>query len=412
MFTPYNPRGVYLDPNMSGVSNAFAYASVTDSPQPPLGPRADGGMMYLTHSFPSRVPGGTSSASTTADFTNSQMVGAQSASHKTSESSAATAVGAPVTTTAPVSLVSMMHPPQPPSSISYDISRVGNNTTTPFSRLPAAPPAFSQPSTPLGAAQQQMLQQPFVLHAHSSSQAYTTPSAAVPSPAGRRLMLFSGHAPTTSISPLYQYPGTTAAPAAAMQGGPSHHPPTTTNQLLSPLLTSSSSKGHSGGGNFAYVMEPGSTAPLLTYSVSQSSIVSVASQPWPTTAAAPMLSSSTGTPSMAPRESHLCLDAASVQSPTQRSFATSTAMGSQSHGPASFPGFLHSAPSSMSAARAGGTTAAAGDSPDGMQPAALGVRNFSAPEPVGRCLLPNLPLDPIIPQLALPCPRWGKLPRS
>lgn len=412
MFNPYDPRRVFIDPNPSSASIPFPYASATDSAQVPHGPLPEGNILYLTPSYPSQVSGTPSASNSITEFSNSQLLGIHSANHKTGETSTAATIGTPATTAASVSLVNLMQPPQPPSNVSYDPARMSSSTATPFSRYPATQPGFSQPNTPLQATQPQMLQQSFVLQAHSPSQPFTASSAAATPPARQRLMLISGPAPATSMSPFYPYQAA-AGTTAAMQSGSSHQPPSTTTQLISPLqLTSPTSQGHSGSGNFAYVVESGSPAPLLAYSVSQPSFVRVASQPWPPAAAVPMLSSASGTPTMAPRESTLGVDAASLQSPTQQPFSTSAAMGSQSHCPGSFLASPEAAPTSTSPARAGGTTAAAGGSPDGMQPAALGVRNFSAPEPVGSCLLPNVPLDPIIPPLALPCPRWGKLPRS
>ncbi|GET90520.1 hypothetical protein, unknown function [Leishmania tarentolae] len=412
MFNPYDPRRVFIDPNPSSATIPFPYASATDSAQVPLGPRPEGNIVYLTPPYPSQVSGNPSASNSTTEFSNSQLLGIHSANHKTSEASTPGTIGASGATAASVSLVNLMQQPQPPSNVSYDPARMSSSTTTSFSRYPATQSGFSQPNTPMQATQPQMLQQSFVLQAHSPTQTFTASSAAGTPPARQRLMLISGPAPATAMSPFYTYQAA-AGTAAAIQCGSSHHPPSTTTQIISPLqLTSPNPQGNSGSGNFAYVVESGSPAPLLAYSVSQSSFVRVASPPWPPAAGMPMLSSTSGTPTMASHEGTSGADAALLQSPTQQPFSPSTAMRSQSHCPGSFLGPSEAAPTSTSPARAGGTTAAAGGSPDGMQPAALGVRNFSAPEPVGSCLLPNVPLDPIIPPLALPCPRWGKLPRS
>nr|CAJ2477164.1 unnamed protein product [Leishmania braziliensis] len=413
MFNPYDPRRVYIDPNPSSASISFPYTSATDSTQVPLGSRPEGNVLYVTPPFPSQVSGTPSASNSTTEFANSQLLGAHSASLKTGETSTAATMGAPATAASSVSLVNLMQPSQSPSNISYDPSRMSSNTTTSFSRYPAAQTVFSQPNTPLQATQTQILQQPLVLQAHSPSQAFTAQGTAATPPSRQRLMLISGPAPTTSMSPFYPYQTAAATgAAAAIQSGSSHHPPSATTQLISPLqLTSPTSQGHAGSGNFAYVVESGSPAPLLAYSVPQPPFVSIASQHWPPAAAVTMLSSASETPTMAPRESTSGVDAASLQSPTPDVLSRG-AMESQGHYPGSFLTSSDTALANMSAVRAGGTTAAAGGSPEGMQPAALGVRNFSAPEPVGSCLLPNLPLDPIIPPLALPCPRWGKLPRS
>ncbi|KAG5473881.1 hypothetical protein LSCM1_04516 [Leishmania martiniquensis] len=407
MFNPYDPRRVYLDPNSSSTSIPFSYAPATNSSQVPLGPRPDGNIVYLTPGFHSQVPGTSSASNSTAEYANSQLLGTQVGNQRAGEASTA------ATTSAPVSIVNLMQPPQPLSNISYDPARMSSGTRASFSQYIAAQPAFSQPNAPLQAAQSQMLQQPIVLQANSSSQSFTPSGAAATPPGSQRLMLISGPTHARPINTFYPYQGTAAGAPAAMQSGPSHHPPATTTQLISPLQAASRTpQGHSGSGNFAYVVEPGSPASLLAYSMSQQSFVPITNTPWPPAAAVPVLSSASETPTMALREGNSGVDGASLRSSTQQSLTTSAAVGSQSHRPGSSVASPDAAPTSMSTARGGGTTAAAGGSPDGIQPAALGVRNFFAPEPVGSCLLPNLPLDPIIPPLALPCPRWGKLPRS
>ncbi|KAG5499097.1 hypothetical protein GH5_03800 [Leishmania sp. Ghana 2012 LV757] len=407
MFNPYDPRRVYLDPNSSSTSIPFSYATASSSSQVPLGPRPEGNIVYLTPGFTSQVPGTSSASSSTAELVNPQLLGTQAASQRTGEASTA------ATTSASVSIVNLMQPAQPLPNISYDPARMGTGTTASFPRYLATQPTFSQSNTPLQAAQPQMLQQPIVLQANSPSPTFAPSGAAATSPGSQRLMLISGPAPARSMNPFYPYRATAAGAPAAMQSSSSHHSPATTTQLISPLqVASHASQSRSGSGNFAYVVESGSPAPLLAYSMPQQSFVPVTNPPWSPGAALSVLSSASGTPTMAPRKSNSGVEAASLRSSAQQSLATSVVVGSQNNLPGTSPASPDAAPTSMPTARAGGTTAAAGGSPDGIQPAALGVRNFFAPEPVGSCLLPNLPLDPIIPPLALPCPRWGKLPRS
>ncbi|KAK7200258.1 hypothetical protein NESM_000077800 [Novymonas esmeraldas] len=436
MFTPNDPQRAFLDQSPGAASTPFLYGPVIETPPGPPGPRHEGSIVYLTgpplaQQMPS-MPNTTSASNSTTEFSNTQVLGSHVAAHKPGGVPSATTPGTLASASASMSHLNMV-PVPPPSNLPYDPAWAPGGSATAFSRHPAPQSAFSQPNSPLQPVQRYYLQ-PF-----SPPQVFAAPNPAPAASASQPPPLPSPPSATPSMPAFYTI-HSAGAGAATVHGGVPQYPSaagTRHNQSLH-LASASTSQTHPGGIAGAYVVDPNSPSSHLAYSLSsQSAFGTTISAPppqWappplppppaaaaPAAAAMPMAPSTSGVPTALLRESATGAGGASLRTPTQHSFSASAtaaaaaAAGSQPRYSGSFLSSARSPPTSSAAGRtaAGCTTAAAaGGSPEGLHPAALGVRGFTAPEPVGCCMLPHLLFDPTVPPLALPCPRWGKLPRS
>lgn len=417
MYNPNDPQRMYLDPNFTGHTYPFTYTAITDPSQVPQGPRPEGNVAYQPTPFASNLSSTLSPSNSTTEYSNTQQqLGASIITYKPGDSPA---VGASVPASAAVPYINLMQPPPAPPSPAFDAQRMTAAGQAPsFALFPGAQTVFSQPNTPLQATQTpQVYQAPYLIQSRQQPQTFTAaaaPTTDTPPATPQHLLFFPSAAQATSVTSFYSLTPAAAAPTAVVGGGGASH-------LASSAAGSAMAyqqptpPAHSGGGTVAYVVDAGQ---LLSVTMSPS-YVRVTSPSW--SAATPLYNTASAA-TLAPRDSFSLAGAGAAAAPStsqQRPFsaarATAARHATSMRGDARPPpinALIHRPTGGALAAGASTTAAAAGGSPEGIQPAALGVRNFSAPEPVGSCLLPNLPLDPIIPPLALPCPRWGKLPHS
>ena len=298
-------------------------------------------------------------------------------------------------------------------------------------------PLLSQPTSPQLSTQSPMLPQHFVLQPQpptqqqqqqqqlqpppppqqqqqpSSPQAFIQQSSGAVPAAAHTLMFISadpGNAPGGSF---YSLQPASPQMAAAMQGATAH--------IISPVQLSSPNPPIANvQGQVAYVVNTTAPPALVSYSAYPEHFVTLQGPTtWQnaTTVAvrqAPPAPPAPPAPHTPPSsQSFLAISSAGGRvmgmPPVMPSY-TPPSSSTPPVPPVAAPRHNLSGGGGHSISSASGAPAAASGSPGSAQPAALGVRSFMAPHPVGSCMVRDAPLIPTIPPLALPCPAWGKIP--
>ncbi|KPI84687.1 hypothetical protein ABL78_6256 [Leptomonas seymouri] len=404
MYSSDDPRRAHLPSGQHPVN--VAYAQSPENSQVSVTSAPEGSYVFLMQQpfcsqFPSIVP----ASNNTMEFGNNRVLAADTGLRcaiADASNISATVVPGNAFPMGSVSMMKTSHPsPYNPAGMNP-----GTSFQSPCSNLT---PLLSQSSSPQLPTQPQTMQQHFVVQQQlNNPQTFAQQSGGAVPAATRTVMLFTADPSTASNGSFYFHPASPQmAAAAAMQGSPA--------QIISPLqLSSPNPQGGNVQGQLAYLVNSSAPPGVMSFSAYPEQFVAFQG-PATWAGSTPVTMQHHGP--HAPPSSQSCLAVSSSGSavpmqsvmsytpPDANTPLSSTAAAVPRHIPGG------GGNSSSNNGNASGLPAAGG-SPGGAQPAALGVRSFMAPKPVGSCMVRDTPLIPNIPPLALPCPAWGKIPTA
>lgn len=429
----YNPTTVYLDPT-TRQAVPFAYTGTDGAPPPPPPNSAtsttvstlphEGSIVYvLQPAYSTGMPGNVSGSNSTVDFSNSQ----QSFSHAAQAKVPGMAANIHASSLA---LVDANTQPTPQRSF-FEASSAGSHSA--FSSFPGIQPSSPQlPNSPPHATTQQIQylppSYPQTATAQPTQQQQQQPSQQV---------FFVAEQPIQSMqlqpqgAQFFSYPSAPTLQATASMSEVARVQAATTAHVISPLHLPNSPPPHSTS-PFHYVTLERQN-PIVTYPASpmQSSYVTMTPTAWATAAAtAPPLPPITSNSAAAAASTSVSAAGAppSVASAVAVPQSPMSSSAFLSHeGPALTSPHLSGTTSSFTAATI--LPATGMDTPAGLSTSTTSplqgalraktmrqrgtrpcVRSFLTNSPVGCLIVPNSPLILTTPAMALPCPRWGKLP--